>query len=77
MSSKTKKTLINQQTQVALAEVWETVKGESSDRLIIIQQTSKALRDGKPKKQQRQQALLAAHKLAGSLGIFGFAEASA
>jgi DNA-binding response OmpR family regulator len=76
LSSKTKKTRIAQNTQVALAEVWEKVKGESSDRLIIIQKASKALRDGKLKEPQRQQALMAAHKLAGSLGVFGFAEAS-
>lgn len=76
LPAKTKNTKIVQQTQSALSAVWEKVKGESSDRLTIIQQASKALRDGKLKDQQRQQALMAAHKLAGSLGVFGFAEAS-
>jgi DNA-binding response OmpR family regulator len=76
VSAKTKKRRVAKDTQVALAEVWEKVKGESSDRLMIIQAASKALRDGKLKDQQRHEALMAAHKLAGSLGVFGFGEAS-
>jgi DNA-binding response OmpR family regulator len=72
----TKQTLIAQQTQVALAKVWERVKGETSDRLINLQQASNALKDGTLTNDLRQQALLATHKLAGSLGVFGFGEAS-
>lgn len=76
LPSQTKKNQIAEQTQVALAEVWEKVKADSSDRLIVIQQASKALLYGQLKEPQRQQAFMAAHKLAGSLGVFGFAEAS-
>lgn len=76
LSAKTKKSRVAKDTKVALAEVWERVKGESNDRLMIIQAASKALLYGQLKDQQRHEALMAAHKLAGSLGVFGFAEAS-
>jgi DNA-binding response OmpR family regulator/HPt (histidine-containing phosphotransfer) domain-containing protein len=64
------------QTKEALTVVWERLKVHSSDRLTILQQASQALTASSLSEELRNKSYKAAHKLAGSLGIFGFAEGS-
>jgi DNA-binding response OmpR family regulator len=65
-----------QQHRAALNEVWEKLKGLSSDRVVILEQATTALLEHSLGEELRQKARAAAHKLAGALGIFGFAEGS-
>ncbi|MBE9016845.1 response regulator [Chroococcidiopsidales cyanobacterium LEGE 13417] len=67
---------IQQQTKAALAEVWEKLKHQSSDRVAVLEQATISLLDNKLTEELRQKARQAAHKLAGALGIFGFAKGS-
>jgi len=67
---------IQQQTKAALAEVWEKLKYQSSDRVTVLEQATISLLDNKLTEELREQARQAAHKLAGALGIFGFAKGS-
>ncbi|PSB42515.1 hypothetical protein C7B80_27230 [Cyanosarcina cf. burmensis CCALA 770] len=67
---------IQQQTKAALAEVWEKIKYQSSDRVAVLEQATISLLDNKLTEELRQKARQAAHKLAGALGIFGFAKGS-
>jgi DNA-binding response OmpR family regulator len=75
-SPQTRKSLLQQQTNEALAGVWEKFKGQSSDRLALLEQATTALLKGTLGDELRQKAQQAAHKLAGALGVFGFAEGS-
>ncbi|MDV2991488.1 MAG: Regulator of RpoS [Chroococcidiopsis sp. SAG 2025] len=67
---------IQQQTKAALAEVWEKLKYQSSDRVAVLEQATISLLDNKLTEELREKARQAAHKLAGALGIFGFAKGS-
>ncbi|NJO48499.1 MAG: response regulator, partial [Leptolyngbyaceae cyanobacterium RM2_2_4] len=67
---------IHQKTKAGLDEVWEKFKGQNGDRLSTLEQASQALRTGKIDRELRQKAHQTAHKLAGSLGIFGLTEGS-
>jgi DNA-binding response OmpR family regulator/HPt (histidine-containing phosphotransfer) domain-containing protein len=67
---------IHQKTKAGLDQVWEKFKGQNGDRLSILEQASQALRTGKIDGELRQKAHQTAHKLAGSLGIFGLTEGS-
>ncbi|AFY86561.1 MULTISPECIES: response regulator [Chroococcidiopsis] len=67
---------IQQQTKAALAEVWEKIKYQSSDRVAVLEQATISLLDNKLTEELREKARQAAHKLAGALGIFGFAKGS-
>lgn len=67
---------IRQQTRTALAIAWEKLKGLSSDRIAILEQATRALRENTLESELRQEAQQAAHKLAGALGVFGFTEGS-
>ncbi|PSM50417.1 hypothetical protein C7Y66_03725 [Chroococcidiopsis sp. CCALA 051] len=67
---------IQRQTKAALAEVWEKLKHQSSDRVAVLEQATISLLDNKLTEELRQKARQAAHKLAGALGIFGFAKGS-
>ncbi len=61
-----------QQTQAALAELWTRSEGKINQRLAILEQAVSALLDNRETSKLQQQAQHAAHKLAGSLGVFGF-----
>lgn len=67
---------VEQQTMLAVAKAREDFKAGISDRLAVLEQTSKALKENKLGEQLRSTAEQEAHKLAGSLGSFGFAEGS-
>jgi DNA-binding response OmpR family regulator len=67
---------IQQQTRAALGEVWEKFKGQSSARVAVLEQATTALLESTLGDELRQKAQQAAHKLAGALGVFGFAEGS-
>ncbi len=69
----TKQSMRTQQTKVALTQLWEKVKVQSSDKVAVLEQASTALLLNNLESELRQKAQQAAHKLAGSLGIFGFA----
>lgn len=65
-----------QQTTAQLAGVWERFKEKFSNRATVIEQAISALLKDALGNKLRRQAEQEAHKLAGSLGMFGFAEGS-
>jgi len=65
-----------QQTMLAVAKAREDFKGKISDRLLALDQAANALGEGKLNEQLRSKAEQEAHRLAGSLGSFGFADGS-
>ncbi|PSB06884.1 hypothetical protein C7B62_21555 [Pleurocapsa sp. CCALA 161] len=67
---------IRQKTTTALAEVWQRYEGAYHERLAILERANQAWQAGKLTGQLLQQAQWAAHKLAGSLGVFGFSQGS-
>jgi DNA-binding response OmpR family regulator len=56
--------------------IWERVKGKYSDRIAVLEKTVKIWQEGTLTEELRNQALREAHTLIGSLGSFGFEEAS-
>jgi DNA-binding response OmpR family regulator/HPt (histidine-containing phosphotransfer) domain-containing protein len=70
---KNKKTL---QTKEALTVIWERLKVHSCDRITILQQVSRAFLSNQLSEELRKKGYHAAHKLGGSLGLFGFAKGS-
>lgn len=66
-----------QRVHAVLQRVWRQVEPDMHRRLTILEETGKALASGPMDDECRQQAIEAAHKLAGSMGMFGFAAASA
>lgn len=62
--------------QAALTAVWEKFKGQNSDRITILEQAATAICAQKLDAEFRQTAITTAHKLAGTLGVFGFTEGS-
>ncbi|GAB1544483.1 response regulator [Scytonema sp. NUACC21] len=58
------------------ALVWERHKQKYSDRMTVLEQAVTALSQGNKSEELQQKALQEAHTLMGSLGSFGFAEAS-
>jgi diguanylate cyclase (GGDEF)-like protein len=65
-----------QRTEVALHESWERLREKILGRVTILEQATTAWLEGWLGEELRQQAFQEAHKLAGSLGIFGFFEGS-
>lgn len=59
-----------------LTALWQRFKGKYRDRMTILEKAVTALQKGKLTEDLKQQALREAHTLAGSLGSFGFSEAS-
>lgn len=59
-----------------LERVWLNSRPEALERLATLHRFTEMLRSGIPDQQSRGSALSAAHRLAGSLGMFGFSEAS-
>ena len=68
--------LVREKTRVAIAEVWERFKGRISDRVATLAEASRRSSEGYLNQEECQYALETAHKLAGSLGTFGFANGS-
>jgi diguanylate cyclase (GGDEF)-like protein len=70
-------TLSQPQSQTSpLTALWERFKRKYSDRITVLEQAITALLEGRLTEEQGQQAQREAHTLIGSLGSFGFAEAS-
>jgi HPt (histidine-containing phosphotransfer) domain-containing protein len=62
--------------RAVLEKVWLTSRPEALSRLAIVEQFLDELRSGKTNEEHQANALSAAHRLAGSLGMFGLGEAS-
>ncbi len=62
--------------QVAVARAWENFKQAIEERLAILSEAVVALNEKQFNEELKQQARATAHKLAGSLGSFGFPEGS-
>lgn len=65
-----------QRVEEATSRVWEKFQGKMLAQVAILGEAAAALTSGKLTKELQQQAKQEAHKLAGSLGIFGFMEGS-
>jgi DNA-binding response OmpR family regulator len=68
--------LKHQTLSVAIAKAQEEFKARVGSRIVILEQAVNALREGKLGIQLQNLAEQEAHKLAGSLGSFGFAKGS-
>jgi DNA-binding response OmpR family regulator len=75
-SSKKTEQQLRQQTKKELAAVWQKFEHINNERLAILERANHAWQKGALESQLLQQAQLAAHKLAGGLGVFGFAQGS-
>ena len=60
----------------ALTTAWEKYQHKSKQHLIVLQEALRAWKAGHLRSNQRKKAQLSAHKLAGTVGIFGFTQAS-
>ena len=60
----------------ALNQAWEKYRHKSNQQLKILQEALQALQKGHLSSEQREEAQFMAHKLAGTVGIFGFDEGS-
>lgn len=67
---------VQQQTQEKLQAVWQKYQQLNHDRLTVLEQSIATWLDDPYNLEQQQIAQFTAHKLTGSLGIFGLAEAS-
>ncbi|GAC1468697.1 MAG: response regulator [Chamaesiphon sp.] len=65
-----------QQVPPELAAIWERVKEKYNARIMILEQALTALLEGTLSQELRKKAAIEAHTLVGSLGSFGFVEAS-
>ncbi len=64
------------QTEAGIADIWEQVKESTNRRVDVVEQAVAQLLQNKLGDEWRQQAEQEAHKLAGSLGMFGADEGS-
>lgn len=69
-------TTVEQAARLAVIATWEQFKPSMLERLAILEQALAALQQGQLTEDLRQMAEGVAHKLAGSLGMFGFPEGS-
>ena len=74
-SDRTEKAL-RQKTKEALAGVWQRSEATYNERMATLERANQAWQAGVLQGQLLQQAQRAAHKLAGGLGVFGFAQGS-
>lgn len=65
------------EVRAALTKVWLDSQPRVFERLATLERISENLRSGVLDEKGREDALIAAHKLSGALGMFGFNEASA
>lgn len=63
-------------TRAAVAALWEKFSEKFFERVSLLDGACAALEKGRLSEEVRQEARMAAHKLAGSLGTFGIAEGS-
>jgi HPt (histidine-containing phosphotransfer) domain-containing protein len=66
----------NQQTLILVAQLWERFKEATFNRIGVLEQAVTVLLEGTLSDELRRQAACDAHKLAGSVGMFGFAAGS-
>lgn len=59
-----------------MASLWERYKGVMTARMSVIDGAMRQLREGELSDSEREKAHAEAHKLAGSIGTFGYLEAS-
>lgn len=62
--------------KTAVAELWEKFQGKINSRIAVLEETAQGVLAGKLSDELRQKAIQEAHKLAGSLGTFGFKDGS-
>jgi len=67
---------VGQQTWAAIAEVWQRFQPRVHEQIVVLEQAVTALSQQTLSQELRQQAEQEAHTLAGSLGTFGFEQAS-
>ena len=67
-----KSELPKQKLQQSVAKIWERFKGSIGERINVLEQAAIAGKYGKIDSDLQRQARQEAHKLAGSLGTFGF-----
>jgi HPt (histidine-containing phosphotransfer) domain-containing protein len=60
----------------AIARVWQRVQGVILERVTVLEQAARSLLERTLSDELRQRAEQEAHKLAGSLGTFGFLQGS-
>ncbi|MGF1500123.1 MAG: response regulator, partial [Elainellaceae cyanobacterium] len=65
------------QTAAAIARTWDKYMNVMHERITVLEQAAAAVQAGHLDRALQQSALSSAHKLAGSLGSFGYAEGSA
>ncbi len=70
------KSTVESQTLAGVAKIWEQVKQDTNSRVEVLEQAVALLLQNKLSDELRQQAEGKAHKLAGSLGMFGADEGS-
>lgn len=64
------------QTEAAIAELWESFKGPILERLTLLEDVIADLEQGTLSEDMRQEGQRTAHKLVGSLGMFGYPQGS-
>ncbi|MBD1803922.1 response regulator [Microcoleus sp. FACHB-SPT15] len=70
------KELPQQQVKSSVSKLWEKFKGTFTAQVEVLEHATQALTEGRLTVELQQKALQEAHRLGGSLGIFGFAEGS-
>ncbi|MGV2831914.1 response regulator [Myxosarcina sp. GI1(2024)] len=65
-----------QKLESSLASLWQKFEGLNNQRLEILERANRAWQDDTLEAELLQQAKWSAHRLAGGLGVFGFAEGS-
>lgn len=70
------KELPQQQVISSVSKLWEKFKSTFTAQVEVLEQATQALTEGRLTVELQQKAKQEAHRLAGSLGIFGFAEGS-
>lgn len=66
----------NQAIKTALKKLWKTFRQQNQERIQILQRSIRALETGEFQRELEEQAILTAHKLAGTLGIYDLHEGS-
>ncbi len=75
-SAPREETQVQQQIMAELAEIWEHCKETITKQVAVLEQAAMAVLEGTLDDELRHQAGREAHKLAGSVGTFGFTEGS-
>lgn len=65
-----------QALDLSVAEIWQRTKSMSMQRIRVLEQVAEALKTNRLDRRMQQQGVENAHKLAGSLGTFGYEEGS-